>query len=128
MILDKAKLSLCYGVAKKSFSTSFRVLSQEKVFRPLCSFQKRAYISDFKIYSEQHELSLNDPYAFWSAFAKEFHWKKPPTRENFLQYNFDIGKGPIYIKWMEGAEMNVCYNLVDRHVRNGLGDRVAYYW
>ena len=47
---------------------------------------------------------------------------------DFLDYNFDLSKGPIFTKWMKGARTNICYNALDRHVHNGLGDRIAYYW
>src|SRR5438876_12311369 len=33
-----------------------------------------------------------------------------------------------YAKWFLGGKLNVCYNCVDRHVENGDGDRVAYFW
>jgi acetyl-CoA synthetase len=33
-----------------------------------------------------------------------------------------------YAKWYLGGKLNACYNCVDRHVENGLGDKVAYYW
>jgi acetyl-CoA synthetase len=33
-----------------------------------------------------------------------------------------------YAKWYVGGKLNVCFNCVDRHVENGLGDKVAYYW
>ena len=35
---------------------------------------------------------------------------------------------PPYAKWFIGGQLNVCYNCVDRHVANGLGDKVAYFW
>src|SRR4029077_13068324 len=35
---------------------------------------------------------------------------------------------PPYAKWFVGGRLNVCYNCVDRHVTNGLGDKVAYFW
>lgn len=103
-------------------------MSSAALFHPSNAFQKHAHISDLPTYYQQHEKSLSDPYSFWGSFAKEFHWKKPPIEDNFLRYNFDIRNGPISIKWMEGAQLNVCYNLLDRHVRNGKGDQVAYYW
>uniref|UniRef100_A0A672IY32 Acetyl-coenzyme A synthetase n=1 Tax=Salarias fasciatus TaxID=181472 RepID=A0A672IY32_SALFA len=66
--------------------------------------------------------------AFWKDIADEFFWKKPATGP-MLQYNFDVTKGSIYVKCMEGAKTNMCYNVLDRHVREGnLGDKVAYYW
>jgi len=33
-----------------------------------------------------------------------------------------------HAKWYLGGKLNACYNCVDRHVENGLGDKVAYYW
>lgn len=129
MKFDKNKFSLCVRAANiKRISMSSSLSAQEGIFHPSYSFQKQAHISDFKTYRDQHELSMSDPHAFWSSFVKEFHWKKPPTKDKFLKYNFDNRKGPIFIKWMEGAEMNVCYNVVDRHVRNGHGNKVAFYW
>lgn len=60
--------------------------------------------------------------------ADEFFWKKPATGP-MLQYNFDVTKGSIYVKCMEGAKTNMCYNVLDRHVREGsLGEKVAFYW
>lgn len=66
--------------------------------------------------------------AFWKEVANEFFWKKPATGP-MMQYNFDVTKGNIYIKFMEGAKTNICYNVLDRHVRErNLGEKVAYYW
>lgn len=66
--------------------------------------------------------------AFWKEVADEFFWKKPATAP-MLQYNFDVTKGSVYVKYMEGAKTNMCYNVLDRHVREGsLGEKVAYYW
>lgn len=66
--------------------------------------------------------------AFWKEVAEDFFWKKPATGR-MLQYNFDVTKGSIYVKCMEGAKTNMCYNVLDRHVKEGnLGEKVAYYW
>lgn len=66
--------------------------------------------------------------AFWKEVADEFFWKKPATGP-MLQYNFDVTKGNIFVKCMEGAKTNMCYNVLDRHVKEGnLGEKVAYYW
>lgn len=46
-----------------------------------------------------------------------------------LQYNFDMTKGQVYIKFMDGAKTNICYNLLDRNVLDrNLAEKVAYYW
>lgn len=66
--------------------------------------------------------------AFWKEIADEFFWKKPATGP-MMQYNFDVTKGNIYVKCMEGAKTNMCYNVLDRLVRErNLGEKVAYYW
>ena len=43
------------------------------------------------------------------------------------RFNFDTSKGPVSIEWFIGAQTNVCYNALDRHIKAGLGDRVAFY-
>ena len=54
----------------------------------------------------------------------------PPALSHTLRprYNFDLNKGGISLSWFNGAETNVCYNCVDRHVKEGNGDRVAFFW
>uniref|UniRef100_A0A8C8E205 Propionate--CoA ligase n=1 Tax=Oryzias sinensis TaxID=183150 RepID=A0A8C8E205_9TELE len=65
---------------------------------------------------------------FWGVVAKDFFWKSKPTGP-FLSYNFDVTKGEIFIKCMEGASTNICYNLLDRNVHERkLGDRIAFFW
>lgn len=50
------------------------------------------------------------------------------SMQKFHSYNFDMRKGPISIKWFEGARTNLCYNCVDRHVAGGKKDKVALIW
>ena len=44
------------------------------------------------------------------------------------RFNFDVRKGPVKIEWFVGAETNLSYNCLDRHVEAGHGERVAFYW
>ncbi|XP_065325627.1 acyl-CoA synthetase short chain family member 2 like isoform X4 [Pelmatolapia mariae] len=102
--------------------------SQDKMYYPLNDLQKDAHVPDFNSYLALYQKSLENPEAFWKEVADEFFWKKPATAP-MLQYNFDVTKGSIYVKCMEGAKTNMCYNVLDRHVREGsLGEKVAYYW
>lgn len=65
---------------------------------------------------------------FWGDVAQEFFWKTAPLGQ-MLQYNFDVTKGDVHVKFMEGARTNICYNVLDRNVHErNLGDKVAYYW
>lgn len=52
----------------------------------------------------------------------------PPGLPLTPRYNFNVDNGPVRVEWFPGAETNVCYNCVDRHVEAGLGDRVAFLW
>lgn len=44
------------------------------------------------------------------------------------RYNFNMEKGPVSIEWFSGAETNLAYNCLDRHVEAGKGDKVAMFW
>ena len=35
---------------------------------------------------------------------------------------------PPFYKWFADGKLNVSYNCLDRHVKAGQGDRVAYHW
>ncbi|MDQ3448630.1 MAG: AMP-binding protein, partial [Chloroflexota bacterium] len=62
-----------------------------------------------------------DPLAFWERRAREkLSWDRP--FETVLEWE------PPFAKWFLGGQLNVAYNCVDRHVENGLGDKVAYHW
>ncbi|XP_047224176.1 acyl-CoA synthetase short chain family member 2 like [Girardinichthys multiradiatus] len=102
--------------------------SQGKMYHPPLELQRDAHVPDFSSYLVMYKRSLENPEAFWKEVAHEFFWKKPATGP-MLQYNFDVTKGNIFVKCMEGAKTNICYNVLDRHVREGnLGEKVAYYW
>jgi acetyl-CoA synthetase len=58
---------------------------------------------------------------FWETEGRErLTWFEPFTK----LYEWE----PPYSRWYLGGKLNVCFNCVDRHVENGLGDKVAYYW
>ncbi len=59
--------------------------------------------------------------AFWAKqAASRLSWSKP--WDKVLEWELP------YAKWFIGGEINATYNCVDRHVENGLGSKVAYYW
>uniref|UniRef100_A0A8C5D4H8 Acetyl-coenzyme A synthetase, cytoplasmic n=1 Tax=Gouania willdenowi TaxID=441366 RepID=A0A8C5D4H8_GOUWI len=101
---------------------------QEDVLHGSEELKKGAHISSFDQYKELYHKSIENPDEFWGDVAKDFFWK---TRHSgrFLDYNFDVTKGRIFIKCMEGATTNICYNLLDRNVHDRkLGDKVAFFW
>lgn len=101
---------------------------QSTIFDPPAEIKKNAYISSFEQYQELYKQSIENPQGFWCNVARQFHWETAASAENYLSYNFDISKGPIFTKWLEGSTTNICYNLLDRNVKNGNADTVAFYW
>ncbi|XP_028667614.1 acetyl-coenzyme A synthetase, cytoplasmic isoform X1 [Erpetoichthys calabaricus] len=101
---------------------------QSNVFPPPVSLAEEAHVSSFQKYKELYMKSVENPEEFWNDTIKEFFWKTKHTGK-FLDYNFDVTKGDIFIKCMEGASTNICYNLLDRNIHeNKLGDKVAFFW
>uniref|UniRef100_A0A8C1YZU9 Acetyl-coenzyme A synthetase n=1 Tax=Cyprinus carpio TaxID=7962 RepID=A0A8C1YZU9_CYPCA len=87
---------------------------------------KNSYFAHMHFLERKHHMPLT--YEFWGDVAKDFFWKTKYTGK-FLDYNFDVTKGEIFVKCMEGATTNICYNVLDRNVyERKLGDKVAFYW
>lgn len=70
------------------------------------------------VFDDIHTRSLADPDAFWAEAAGGVHWDK--TWDKVL----DASNPPFY-RWFSGAQLNTCYNALDRHVEAGLGERTA---
>ena len=102
---------------------------ETKLFDPPKDVQAVAHCSSMEQYREMYKTSVEDPVKFWGDIAKEFYWKKEPTPEKFMEYNFDCTKGPISIKFMQDGITNICYNVVDRIIiEKGLGEKIAFHW
>jgi propionyl-CoA synthetase len=69
-------------------------------------------------YADAYGASMRDPATFWAAEAQGITLYKPWDKV------FDPGLGP-FGQWFAGAEMNTCYNCLDRHVEAGRGDQPA---
>uniref|UniRef100_A0A8C5SSB3 acetate--CoA ligase n=1 Tax=Laticauda laticaudata TaxID=8630 RepID=A0A8C5SSB3_LATLA len=99
-----------------------------RLYRTSPELAREAHVSSLEKYRELYRRSVEEPQEFWGEIAKEFYWRNQHTGP-FLQYNFDVTKGKIFIEWMKGATTNICYNVLDRNVyENKLGDKIAFYW
>src|SRR3954449_7823466 len=92
-------------------------LLDQETFEPPEEFRENALLTDESIY----EKANADPQAYWAEQAKSLHWFTEP--EEVL----DDSDPPFY-KWFSDGKINASYNCLDRHVENGLGDRVAFHW
>lgn len=70
------------------------------------------------LYAEAHEKSIQDPEGFWGPIAEDCFWYKRWDKV------LDDSNKPFYL-WFTGAQTNTCYNAVDLHVENGLGEQMA---
>jgi propionyl-CoA synthetase len=62
-------------------------------------------------YKEFHQRSISDPEGFWGEQARLIHWHRPLVK--VLDYS-----RPPFAKWFIGGETNLCYNAVDRHLKD----------
>ena len=71
-------------------------------------------------YREFHRRSILDREGFWAEESKRIHWHKPFGK--VLDYS-----RPPFAKWFVGGETNLCFNAVDRHLKDR-GEQKALVW
>ena len=89
------------------------LLLEERRFPPSAEFSAQAnaqpaiYDDDFEAFWEREG---RERVTWFEPFTKLLEWEQP------------------YAKWYLGGKLNIAYNCVDRHVENGLGEKVAFFW
>ena len=68
-------------------------------------------------YRAHFQASIDDPAAFWAEAAEAVSWTKEPDRI------LDDSRPPFY-RWFPDAELNTCFNALDRHI-DERGDQAA---
>ncbi|MCA8971375.1 MAG: acetate--CoA ligase [Planctomycetes bacterium] len=95
----------------------------DNVFPPPREFADKARIPSMQAYREVYERSIRDPESFWSEIARDLVvWKRP--FENVHHADFHEAK----FRWFEDGTLNVTESCLDRHVREGRGDKIAILW
>lgn len=74
----------------------------------------------FKNWDELYRWSIEQNEAFWAEQAQELEWFSP--------WNAVREWNPPYVKWFEGAQCNIVYNALDRHMKTDVKNRVAFHW
>ena len=96
----------------------FEQLLQASDFPPSAAFAAQAKVTDPAVY----EQAAADPPAWWADEARQrLDWDTP-----FSEVLDDTN--PPFYRWFADGTLNVSYNCLDRHVRGGHGDRVAFHW
>ena len=93
-----------------------------KSFKPNKKIKDNAYVGSIEKYNEIYDYSIKNPEGFWAEQAERITWFKKWNKV----WDWDFDKADI--SWYEGAELNACYNCVDRHVDNGYGNETALIW
>lgn len=91
------------------------LLSEKREFEPSADFAAKAN-AQLEIY----ERAEKDRLAFWELQANDLEWSK--------KWDSVLDWQPPYAKWFIGGKLNASVNALDRHVAQGRGDRVAFYF
>ena len=98
------------------------ILEEKRVFSPSKEFSENANIKSFEELINLKKQSLDNPLKFWESFANsELDWFEP------FQTVLERGEEPFF-KWFTEGKLNITYNCLDRHIKNGLGNKIALIW
>ncbi len=87
-------------------------MSKNQTHPVISSFAKKAIINN-KSYQNEYLNSTENPDKYWAEKANEFiDWYKPWDTVS----NVDFHQAKI--AWFEGAQLNVSYNCIDRHLKD----------
>ena len=93
------------------------LLQEERSFPPPADFTAKANMADPDIYAQ----AAADPEAFWAGLAEGLDWFQ--KWDTVLDWS-----GAPFAKWFVGGKLNVSYNCIDRHVKNGRRNKAAIVW
>ena len=88
---------------------------EDRLFPPSAEFAAQANAQ-----ASMYDEAEKDRLAFWEKQAHALQWDTPWT--NVLDW-----KVP-FAKWFVGGKINASVNALDRHVNEGRGDRVAFFF
>ncbi|MGO1973528.1 MAG: acetate--CoA ligase [Propionibacteriaceae bacterium] len=91
-------------------------MHEDRTFPPPAELAAAANVTE-----ETYTRAAEDYEGFWAEQAKRLSWGTEPTE--VLDWT-----NPPFAKWYADGTLNAAYNCLDRHVENGLGDRVAFHF
>lgn len=92
-------------------------MEETKKYSPPEEFKKKANMNDPGIYKYAEENYEE----FWAEQAENLEWYK--KWDKVLDW-----ENPPFAKWFVNGKINVSYNCIDRHIKDGKGDKVALIW
>lgn len=112
--------------ARVKFAIAPPVEDETEWFAPPAPLLAGAHVSGLESYYDMYKNSVNNVDEFWKTVAKQLYFEE--ESEKGLEWNFDIHKGSVFVRYMDGARTNIAYNCLERNIRNGYGHRTAYIW
>ena len=88
---------------------------EDRLFPPSAEFAAQANAQ-----ASMYDEAEKDRLAFWEKQAHALQWDAPWT--TVLDWQ------PPFAKWFVGGKINASVNALDRHVDEGRGDRVAFFF
>jgi acetyl-CoA synthetase len=88
---------------------------EERTFAPSPEFVAQANAT-----AALYDEAAADRLGFWAKQAEFLAWDK--------KWDQVLDWQSPFAKWFIGGKLNACYNALDRHVLEGRGDRVAFYF
>ena len=90
-----------------------------ELFLPSEKALASAIVTDFDGLRERANL---DPAKFWDEQARELQWFK------MWRKTVDWQAEPPKVEWFVGAQCNITVNALDRHLKSGKRNKVAFIW
>ena len=85
-------------------------------------FSSSININTLKDYLKIKKSAQSDTDTYWAKIAERIDWFKKWTDVNKTDYH------NAHIEWFTNGKLNASYNCIDRHIKNGLGDKTALIW
>ncbi len=96
------------------------ILKEHRVFFPSEEFHRSSHIKSMKEYSRIYKKSVENPEAFWAGKANHLEW--------FKKWDIVLRNDMGFFKWFEGGYLNVSFNCLDRIIKSGKKDKIAFIW
>ncbi|MEY4454915.1 MAG: hypothetical protein RIQ45_438 [Actinomycetota bacterium] len=91
------------------------LLSEDRTFSPTAEFAAQANIKE-----AEYALADADRISFWESKAEYLKWDK--------RWHTVLDWQVPFSKWFVDGKLNASVNCLDRHIDEGRGDRVAFYF
>ncbi|RJS49840.1 MAG: acetate--CoA ligase [Methanobacterium sp.] len=102
------------------------LLKEERIFKPDEELVSNSNIKQWmdmhgiKNYDELLEKSAANPEWFWDEMARDLVW--------FENYNEVLEWKAPHASWFLDGKFNIAYNALDRHIKSGRKNKLAYIW